>query len=75
MVLNTTMSGSMQFENHPDFKDADLCLTWSYDGKYYFYGAYSTKSNIDVGNLCETFFNGGGHKGCGGGMLKEFILK
>lgn len=59
LVLNSTIPGSMQFENHPDYKNVDLCLTWSYDGKYYFYGAYTTKSNIDVGNLCETFFNGG----------------
>ena len=75
LVLNTTMNGSMQFENHPDYKNADLLLTWSYDGKYYYYGAYTTKSNIDVGNLCEIYFNGGGHKGAGGGQLKEFILK
>jgi oligoribonuclease NrnB/cAMP/cGMP phosphodiesterase (DHH superfamily) len=74
LVLNTTFPGSTQFSEHPDFKNVDLCLTWSFDGKYYYYGAYTTKTNIDVGYLCQQHFNGGGHKGCGGGQLKEFIL-
>lgn len=75
LVLNTTLIGSAQFENHEDYKEADLLITWSYDGKYYYYGAYSSNNSIDVGEICETFFNGGGHKYCGGGQLKEFILK
>lgn len=74
LILNTTISGSTQFEQHPEYNNVDLCLTWSFDGKYYYYGAYTTKSNIDVGYLCQQYFNGGGHKGCGGGQLKEFIL-
>lgn len=74
LVLNTTMSGSTQFETHPEYKDVDLYITWSYDGKYYYYSIYSNKSNIDVGYLCQQYFNGGGHKGCGGGQLKEFIF-
>ena len=75
LVLNTTITGSMQFEQHPEYNDVDLCITWSYDGKYYYYGMYSAKSNIDVGDLCQTFLNGGGHKSAGGGQTKEFILK
>lgn len=74
LVLNTTIPGSSQFEDHPEFKNVDLLITWSYDGKYYYYGAYTTKQYIDVGEICQTFFNGGGHKGCGGGQIKEFIF-
>jgi oligoribonuclease NrnB/cAMP/cGMP phosphodiesterase (DHH superfamily) len=74
LILNTTFPGSTQFENHPDYKNVDLLITWSYDGKYYYYGAYTTKSTIDVGEICQTFFNGGGHKGCGGGQTKDFLF-
>lgn len=74
LVLNTILPGATQFEKHPDYNDVDLCITWSFDGKYYYYGVYTTKSNIDVGYLCQQHFNGGGHKGCGGGQLKELIL-
>lgn len=74
LVLNTTQAGSTQFERHPDYENVDLYLTWSFDGKYYHYGVYTIKSNIDVGYLCQCYFNGGGHKGAGGGQLKEFIL-
>lgn len=74
LILNTTVSGSEQFEEHPEYQNADLLITWSYDGKCYYYGLYTTKSNIDVGEICQTFFNGGGHKGCGGGQLKKFLF-
>lgn len=75
LVLNTTLIGSMQFEQHPDFNNVDLCITWSYDGKYYYYGMYSTKSNIDVGDLCQTFLNGGGHKSCRRRPFKGIYFK
>ena len=74
LVLNSTIPGSTQFENYEGFEDADLLITWSFDGKNYFYGVYSSNPNIDVGELCQSQLHGGGHRSAGGGMTKEYIF-
>lgn len=74
LVLNTTIPGSSQFESYEDYDKADLLITWSYDGKNYFYGMYTSNPNIDVGEICQSQLHGGGHKSAGGGMTKEYIF-
>lgn len=74
LVLNSSFRGSEQFYQYEteDGNPADLMIVWSYDGKKYTFSIYTTKKNIDVGNICQTFFNGGGHKGAGGGCSSKF---
>ena len=47
-------------------------IVWSYDGKKYTFSIYTEKKNIDVGQICQSMFNGGGHKGAGGGCSSKF---
>ena len=42
--------------------------------KSFQYGIYTTKSNINVGEIAKIYLNGGGHAGAGGGETKEFIF-
>ena len=74
LVLNSSFKGSSQFDEYECAKDADILVAWSYDGKYYTYGLYSTKPNIDVGSICQQYLSGGGHKGAGGGYSNKFLF-
>ena len=74
LILNTSFKGSTQFEQHPDYDKVDICIGWSFDGKRFQYGLYTTKSYINVGDIAQQFLNGGGHKGAAGGETKEFAL-
>ncbi len=74
LVINSSFKGSTQFESHPQFKEADICVSWAYDGSRYNYGLYTINPNINIGELCKTFLNGGGHAGCGGGNTKENVF-
>ena len=72
LIINSSYRGSTQFEGHPNFNKADLMIAWTWDGERYSYGIYSTKKHINVGDLCKTYLNGGGHAGAGGGCSTEF---
>jgi oligoribonuclease NrnB/cAMP/cGMP phosphodiesterase (DHH superfamily) len=74
LCLNSAYIGSTQFEQHEKFNEADLLITWKYSGNSYQYGLYSTKPNINCGEIAKMFFNGGGHKGAAGGESKQFIF-
>lgn len=74
LLLNSSFKGSTQFDEYEGKDDADLMIAWSYDGKKYNYGVYSTNPAIEVGNICKTYLNGGGHKGAGGGSSTDFIF-
>ena len=74
LCINSSWPGSTQFEQHEEFSDADLLISWSFNGKTYQYGLYSTKPNIHVGDIAKFYLNGGGHKGAAGGETKEFIF-
>lgn len=74
LLVNSNYKGSTQFECIENYKDYDLLVTWSYNGKKYIYGIYSSNPNINVGELCQKHLNGGGHKGAGGGESSEMIF-
>lgn len=59
LIVNSSFKGSTQFENHEDFNDIDICITWSFTGKSFQYGLYTTKQNINVGTLAAMYLNGG----------------
>lgn len=42
--------------------------------KHFNIGLYTTKPNINVGEIASVFLNGGGHAGAAGGETKEFVL-
>lgn len=74
LILNSSFRGSEQFSQYKseDGTPADLMIVWSYDGKKYTFSIYTEKKNIDVGQICQSMFNGGGHKGAGGGCSSKF---
>lgn len=74
LCVNSSFSGSTQFQSYENYKDYDLLITWSYNGKTFGYGIYSTKPHINCGEIAQMYLNGGGHKGAGGGDTKEFIF-
>lgn len=65
LVVNSSYPGSMQFEQFEGYQNYDLMITWSFNGKTYQYGIYSTNPKINVGQIAEMYLNGGGHAGAG----------
>ena len=74
LIVNSTFKGSLQFEQHEQFKETDILITWFYNGTNFQYSLYTTKPNINVGELVQQFLHGGGHAGAAGGETKEFIF-
>jgi oligoribonuclease NrnB/cAMP/cGMP phosphodiesterase (DHH superfamily) len=58
LLLNSTIKGSTQFEQYPGYENADILITWSYNGNSYNYGLYTVKPNIHVGDIAKTYLNG-----------------
>lgn len=75
LFLNSSFNGSTQFEEFENWKDYDLLIAWSYNGKKYIYSVYSAKPKINCGELCKTFLNGGGHKSAAGGESLKFLTE
>ena len=74
LLLNSTIKGSTQFEQYDGYENADILITWSFNGKSYNYGLYTVKPNIHVGELAAMYMNGGGHAKAAGGETKDFIF-
>jgi oligoribonuclease NrnB/cAMP/cGMP phosphodiesterase (DHH superfamily) len=74
LITNSSFKGSTQFEGHEDFDSADILITWTYTGKSFQYGLYTTKQNINVGTIASMFLNGGGHAGAAGRRNKRICI-
>ena len=74
LVINSLGNNTYEFQNHPKFSEADLLIRWSFDGKRYNYGIYTCKDEIDVGEICTKYFNGGGHRKSGGGNSDKLLV-
>jgi len=74
LIVNSTFKGSLQFEQHEQVKEADILITWFYNGTNFQYSLYTSKPNINVGELAQQFLHGGGHAGAAGGETKDFIF-
>ena len=74
LCINSSYKGSTQFENHEEYKDADILIAWSFNGNKFQYGLYTSKPNINVGEIAKNYLNGGGHAGAAGGETKEFLF-
>lgn len=73
LVLNAIDKGSMVFDSVPH-DNVDLFVIWNFDGEKYIYSVYTERDDIDVGQLCEKYLNGGGHQKSAGGHSKDFIF-
>ena len=63
-----------EFKNHPKFSEVDLLIRWSFTGTKYSYSVFTCKDQIDVGEFCRKYLNGGGHRKCGGGYSDKLII-
>ena len=59
LVVNSSWKGSTQFEQVEGWNTADILITWTYNGKTYQYGLYTTNPKIHVGELAQMYLNGG----------------
>jgi uncharacterized protein len=69
LCINSCTKGSTQFGKN--INKYDCCITFSFDGKKWNYGIYSTK--IDVSEIAKKF-GGGGHRGASGYSTEKLIL-
>lgn len=74
LCVNSSFKGSTQFEHHEEYNNADILITWSFNGKTFQYGLYTQKPYINVGEIAKIYLNGGGHAGAAGGETKQFIF-
>jgi hypothetical protein len=58
LLVNSSFKGSTQFEDYGDIKDFDILISWSFTGKSFQYGLYTTKKHINVGEIAAMFLNG-----------------
>jgi len=68
LAVNRGMTSSLTFGDKA--KDYDLLVSFVYDGKQYKISVYSTRPNINVGQLLVPL-KGGGHVGAGGFTADE----
>lgn len=52
----------------------DICILWQYNGKYYTYGLYTKKAEVNCAEIAVRH-GGGGHPGAAGFTSTEMILK
>lgn len=83
LLINSSFNGSSQFESYSDpenelgiksMNDADILIAWTFNGKAYNYGLYTTNPKINCGKIAEKYLNGGGHQGAAGGQTITFIF-
>ena len=70
ICLNETIPGSSVFNSIWDEDKYDIMISFNYNGKLWRVSLYTTKSNIDVSEICKKY-GGGGHKGAAGFLLKD----
>lgn len=70
LALNILKGGSLIFETHPDYKNVDILMTFSWTGEIWKFSLYTTKDNVDVSAICKEF-GGGGHKQASGFSVKK----
>lgn len=79
LAVNSNEKGAYVFDEYDkdDRANYDLLVRWNFNGEVYDYSVYANSKNnyIDVGELCKKLLNGGGHKDCGGGFSKDFLLE
>jgi len=73
IALNRGIANSMTFENAPGAKDADIFITYVFNGDNWIVSLYANKPDIDVSKIAEKYAGyggapqtGGGHKGAAG---------
>ena len=69
IALNRGIANSMTFENAPGAKDADIFITYVFNGENWIVSLYANKPDIDVGEIAKKY-GGGGHKGAAGFTCK-----
>jgi len=68
LALNKTVSSSLMFKDHPDYKNVDILMVFGWIGDKWKISLYTLKDDIDVSTICKEF-GGGGHKKAAGFKL------
>lgn len=65
IILNENVPGSVVFDEIWDENKYDIMISYCYNGTFYRVSLYTTKSTVDVSEICKKY-GGGGHKKAAG---------